>query len=99
MAFFAYPRSRTISARSLTWIWLTLVVITVGSWLLAPARFSHAVDASASVTALVLVLTFVKSRLIIRYFMEVGDGPRWLKLATDAWLAVLMIAVFGVYLA
>lgn len=86
------------TVRSLTWVWIALVVITVGSWMLAPAHAGHAVQASAAVTALVLVLTFVKSRLIIRHFMEVRDAPRWLRLATDAWLGVLMALVFGIYL-
>ena len=53
---------------------------------------------SVGVTAVVLVLALVKSRLIIRYFMEVRSAPAWLKWATDAWLAVLFVAVFGIYL-
>lgn len=86
------------TARALTLTWVVLVAITVGSWWLAPAHFANTVEPSAAVTALVLALAFIKSRLIIQYFMEVHTAPRWLKLATDAWLALLIGAVFVIYL-
>ncbi len=51
------------------------------------------------ITAVVLTLALVKSRLIIRYFMEVRTAPpRWLRSATDAWLVVLFGAAFVIYL-
>ncbi|RAV18334.1 prokaryotic cytochrome C oxidase subunit IV family protein [Mycolicibacterium sp. GF69] len=89
---------RTSPARAMTWTWVALTAITIGSWWLAPAHFTDTVHASASITALVLALTFVKARLIIRNFMEVGSGPRWLKRSTDAWLGLLLAAVFVIYL-
>lgn len=84
--------------RTMTWVWAALVVITVGSWWLAPAHVTDTVHASTPITALVLVLTAVKSRLIIRYFMEVRGAPRWLRRSCDGWLAVLFAAVFVIYL-
>ncbi|WP_029108153.1 cytochrome C oxidase subunit IV family protein [Mycobacterium sp. URHD0025] len=84
--------------RAVTRTWLVLVAITVGSWWLAPAQYSEALRASVPITALVLALTLVKSRLIIRQFMEVRTAPRWLKLATDGWLVVLFGAIFTIYL-
>ena len=36
--------------------------------------------------------------MIIRYFMEVRTAPRWLKLATDGWLAVLWVTILAIYL-
>ena len=86
------------ASRAMTWAWLVLVPITVASWWLAPAHAVGAAVPSVGVTAVVLVLALVKSRLIIRYFMEVRSAPAWLKWATDAWLAVLFVAVFGIYL-
>jgi hypothetical protein len=50
------------------------------------------------ITVAVVALGFVKGRLIIRYFMEVQTAPRWLKVATDAWLVVLWLAVLAIYL-
>ncbi|KUI37146.1 prokaryotic cytochrome C oxidase subunit IV family protein [Mycobacterium sp. IS-1496] len=86
------------TGRALTWAWAVLTAITVGSWWLAPAHFTDTVAASTPITALVLVLTFVKSRLIVRYFMEVRTAPRWLKRACDCWLAALFATVFVIYL-
>ena len=86
------------TARAMTWGWIALTAITLGSWWLAPAHFTTTVVASTPITALVLVLAIVKVRLIFRYFMEVHTAPRWLRLATDAWIAVLFGAVFVIYL-
>ena len=84
--------------KAVTRTWLLLVAITVGSWWLAPAQYSDALQASVPITALALALTLIKSRLIIRQFMEVRTAPRWLKLATDGWLVVLFGAIFTIYL-
>ncbi|SEH53209.1 Cytochrome C oxidase subunit IV [Mycolicibacterium rutilum] len=86
------------TARTMTWTWVALTAITVGSWWLAPAHFTDTVHPSTPITALVLMLTAIKARLIIRNFMEVGTAPRWLKHSTDAWLIVLLVAVFVIYL-
>ncbi|OBG85984.1 prokaryotic cytochrome C oxidase subunit IV family protein [Mycobacterium sp. NS-7484] len=87
-----------MTERAVTQTWLVLVAITVGSWWLAPAQYSATLAASVPITVLVLALTLVKARLIIRQFMEVRTAPRWLKLATDGWLVVLFGAVLTIYL-
>ncbi|CKI57107.1 cytochrome C oxidase subunit IV family protein [Mycolicibacterium smegmatis] len=92
------PTTSGESTRSITWVWLALTAITIGSWWLAPAHITGTVQASTTITAVVLVLTFVKCRLIIRHFMEVRTAPRWLGHATDAWLVVLLTTVFVIYL-
>ncbi|MGE2715078.1 cytochrome C oxidase subunit IV family protein [Mycolicibacterium litorale] len=86
------------SARAMTWAWIALTAITVGSWWLAPAHFSDVVAPSVPITTLVLVLTFVKARVIMRYFMEVRTAPRWLRRACDGWLAVLFATILVIYL-
>lgn len=98
MTIFGYRQHRHETERSLTWVWLVLVAITIGSWTLAPAHITHVAQASVPVTALVLALTFVKSRLIIGHFMEVHTAPRWLRRATDSWLAALIATIFVIYL-
>ena len=85
-------------SRIVTWTWLALTAITLGSWWLAPAQYTGALHPSIPITALVLVLTAVKTRLIVRNFMEVRTAPRWLRFATDGWLAVLFLAIFAIYL-
>ncbi|KBR64853.1 hypothetical protein X425_01489 [Mycobacterium avium XTB13-223] len=54
--------------------------------------------ASVPITVAVVVLGFIKGRIIIQYFMEVRTAPRWLKLFTDAWLTVLWAGIFAIYL-
>lgn len=82
----------------MTWTWLVLVAITIGSWWLAPAHSHGVVSASVAVTCVVLALAVIKARLIIRQFMEVRSAPTWLKAATDGWLAALIATVLVIYL-
>lgn len=89
---------RAITARSINLAWLVLVAITIGSSWLAPAHLAGTVQPSTAITVVVVLLAAVKSRVIIQYFMEVRTAPRWLIRATDAWLAVLVAAVLGLYL-
>nr|WP_090343320.1 cytochrome C oxidase subunit IV family protein [Mycolicibacterium malmesburyense]CRL74249.1 hypothetical protein CPGR_03062 [Mycolicibacterium malmesburyense] len=91
-------RRRPSPSQVMAWTFVVLTAITVGSWWLAPAHFTDTVRPSTPVTALVLMLTFVKARLITRNFMEVRSGPRWLRRSTDAWLVLLLTVVFAIYL-
>jgi hypothetical protein len=50
------------------------------------------------ITVAIVILAFFKGRMIIRYFMEARTAPRWLKLATDAWLVVLWAGILAIYL-
>jgi hypothetical protein len=84
--------------RAMTITWIVLCAVTIGTWWLSPAHSGVEAVASVSISVAVVVLGFIKGRLIIRYFMEVGTAPRWLRLATDGWLLVLWTAVLVIYL-
>lgn len=84
--------------RPITIAWIALCAITITSWWLAPAHSGVAAVASVPITVAVVLLGAVKSRLIIRYFMEVRTAPRWLRLATDGWLIALWAGVLAIYL-
>lgn len=86
------------SSRVITHAWVLLSVITVVSWWLAPGHATGVATASTWISVAVIVLGFIKSRMIIRYFMEVRTAPRWLRLATDGWLAALWLGVLVIYL-
>jgi hypothetical protein len=86
-----------INAR-LTYVWLTLCAIAIAAWWLGPAHAHGALVASVPITIVVLALGLIKARLIIAHFMEVRTAPRWLRLATDAWLVVLWAAIVAIYL-
>jgi Prokaryotic Cytochrome C oxidase subunit IV len=88
----------TISAaRMTTYTWIILSAITIISWWLAPGH-TRGSAASVPITIAVVLLGFIKGRMIIQYFMEVRTAPRWLKLFTDAWLTVLWGGVLAIYL-
>ncbi len=89
------PRSAN---RVVTCIWVILSAITVVSWWLGPGHVRSSPIASVPITVAVQTLGLIKSRLIIRYFMVVRTAPRWLRIATDAWLGVFWGAVLGIYL-
>jgi Prokaryotic Cytochrome C oxidase subunit IV len=91
-------RPKSHSGRTTTYVWLILSAITVVSWWLAPGHPGDHVVASVPITVAVVLLGFVKGRMIIRYFMEVRTAPRWLKVSTDAWLIALWAAILGIYL-
>jgi heme/copper-type cytochrome/quinol oxidase subunit 4 len=84
----------TVTSR-ITWTWALLSALTMVSWALAATR---RFTPSTAVTIVVLAIAAVKTRTVIRQFMEVRVAPRWLRRATDAWLAVLMAAIIGLYL-
>ncbi|MEZ0363475.1 cytochrome C oxidase subunit IV family protein [Mycobacterium sp. pUA109] len=89
----------TASTRTITATWIVLSAITLISWWLSPGHASTGtVAASVPITIAVVVLAAVKGRLVIRYFMEVHRAPRWLRLATDGWLAVLWAVVLVIYM-
>ena len=80
---------RHSAAGTTTNAWIILSAITILSWWLAPGHTrGAAAAASVPITVAVILLGFIKGRMIIRYFMEVRTAPRWLKLFTDAWLTV-----------
>lgn len=78
-----------------TWAWVLLSALTAVSWVLAAtSRFTP----DTALTIVVLVIAAVKTRLVIRQFMDVRAAPHRLRHATDAWLAGLMAAIIGLYL-
>jgi Prokaryotic Cytochrome C oxidase subunit IV len=78
--------------------WAALTAATVLAWLLTPGESQAATTLGDELVAAIVVLGLVKCRLIIRYFMEVRHAPRWLRRATDGWLAVLWLTLLVVYL-
>ena len=88
------PVKGTVTSR-ITWAWALLAALTVVSWVLAA---THRFSPSTAVTIVVLAIAAVKTRIVIRQFMDVRVAPHWLRRATDAWLAVLMAAIIGLYL-
>jgi hypothetical protein len=77
--------------------WVLLSGLTILGSALALARPKQSISASTAETLAVLAIAGVKSRLILRQFMEVRTAPRWLRRTTDVGLFVLLASLFLIY--
>ena len=85
-------------ARRITYVWMVLSAVTIVTWLLGHAEEGYGRDATTAVALVVLAIAFGKVYLIIRHFMEVRSGPRWLRVFADAWIVTLWGTIVGLYL-
>lgn len=83
--------------RKLVIIWLALVGLTLVSWWAGANKGNTGLHPNAAITFGVLLMAAIKVRLVIRHFMEVHNAPALLRRLTDAWIALLMLALFGLY--
>ena len=78
----------------ITAVWLLLVGATGLSWKLGHhAGFAEPRYAGAAV----LVVSFVKVRLVMREFMELRTAPPWLRLVGDLWVVAVAALLIGLY--
>lgn len=79
-----------------TVVLIILVGLTLTSWYfgLEPATAGSGVQWSGIA---MLILAFIKVRLVIQNFMEVRDAPLPLKLSCDAWVIGALVAVCCTY--
>jgi heme/copper-type cytochrome/quinol oxidase subunit 4 len=85
-----------VSHRTITLVWLLLVILTGISWLLG-SRPAGIITAPHLAGLALLAVAFFKARLVILYFMEVSDAPRPLRIIMEAWVVVALIAVSTMY--
>lgn len=79
-----------------TKVWAFLALISIVSWGIGRGR-GDVYHPDTLITVGVLLIAAIKSRLIIRHFMEVRSAPVWLKWATDGWLLFLYLMLSGFY--
>lgn len=82
---------------AITRTWAVLMIVTVGSWALGSHQSLGADNAMAGVA--VLVLAFVKVRLIGRHFMELREAPAYARRTLDAYCMSALTALTVMYLA
>jgi hypothetical protein len=68
--------------RRVTLVWAALVGITLVSWWLG---VRYGLDEERIAAVALMILGYVKVRLIGLHFMELRDAPRWLRLLFEAW--------------
>ena len=91
MSMTAYLRGR------LTYVWMLLVAVTFVSWWLGARGQSRGLHTNVHVTAGVVAIALVKTRLVFWHFMEVRTAPRWLRFNCDGWLVFLAVMLFALY--
>jgi hypothetical protein len=81
---------KSIFLQANTAIWALLALATVLTWYMGG-------DAALNIPALMLLIAFFKSRLVIMHFMEVNHAPMALRLAGEAWGIVCCTALIVLY--
>jgi len=79
----------------ITWLWVFLIVATIASW-----EFGHGLGFGENVrlsTTAVLVIAFIKARMVILDFMEVRHAPLGLRLALEAWTVLVAGTLLVLY--
>lgn len=73
-------------------VWLGLVVATGASWWMGTGTGNP-----RHVTTAVIIVALVKTRFVLRYFMEVRLAPAVLKYLADAWVVLVCAAILALY--
>jgi apolipoprotein N-acyltransferase len=86
----------TLKSR-LSLVWLGLSVITVVSWWIGSRHGQQSFVPNAAISYSVILMAALKIRVIVSEFMEVRHAPPLLRRLMDAWLALLVISLLGIY--
>ena len=81
------PAITSVPSRRLIAVWVVLMLSMLGSWV---SLGSMAVTLA---TAIVIALALLKAMLVVAYYMEVADAPRWLKALCGTWIALVFTIV------
>lgn len=87
---------RTLFSARVLVVWTLLVLATVVSWTIGHRQMTTGAIPAANVV--ILVLALCKADLVGRYFMELRNAPRGLRISFDAWclgVGVLLISLLS----
>jgi caa(3)-type oxidase subunit IV len=73
-------------------VWLVLLAATLLSW-----ESAHSADGYRLASAVVLLIAFLKARLIGLEFMELRTAPRALRFIFEAWVVVACGTLLALY--
>jgi hypothetical protein len=78
-----------------TVIYLVLAAATVFSWFIGT---EEATSHETLVGSVVILIAFVKLRLVGIHFMEIGDAPRALRVVFEAYVLATFVVTVTLYL-
>lgn len=84
--------------RRLSLVFVLLTGVTILSWWLGAGGGRQAFSPHAGITAAVLLIAAIKVRMIAWEFMELRHAPAIVRRIADAWLALLVAVLLGLYL-
>ena len=76
-----------------TIVWWLLLAITAASWALSALEGSSLQMEARAARIAILVLAFVKVRLVLMHFMELAHAPVGLRAAAEAWVVLICAAL------
>lgn len=85
------------SSRTALVVWAVLVGATLASWWLGIDEGGDPGDGASVATIGVLVIAFVKVRLVGRHFMEVRGAPLLLRVLFDVYVVAICTALCVIY--
>lgn len=89
----------SLLAKPVSAAWLLLMLATGLSWWLGLDQ-GVAADQQGDyryISSGLIIIAFIKVRIVIRYFMEVRQAPLALKLVCDAWVVLVCGTIIYLY--
>ena len=89
--------------KSLLWTketiaWLVLACLTGVAWISGNEYAHVTVEQYKYITVGLMVLAFFKIRLVVMYFMEIGNAPLPLKAIFEVWVVGVCAVIITLYL-
>jgi caa(3)-type oxidase subunit IV len=78
-----------------TAVWVVLIAATIATWTLGT---NHGIANHTLASVVILLIAFIKVRLVGLYFMELRDAPAVLRGLFEAYCAIACTVVIGVFL-
>jgi heme/copper-type cytochrome/quinol oxidase subunit 4 len=78
-----------------TGIWIVLILATITSWVLGT---DHGINNHALASVAILLIAFIKVRLVGLYFMELREAPLVLRGLFEAYCVTVCAVVVFVFL-
>ncbi len=78
-----------------TAVWIVLILATIASWTLGS---DHGLSDHTLASVVILLIAFIKVRLVGLYFMELRDAPSVLRGLFEAYCVVVCTLLVSVFL-
>lgn len=90
------PKTMSLVFNKASLVWLVLIVATAISWVIGTDSASQISYGPKTAQVLILLIAFIKIRLVLMYFMELNNAPKILKWTGEAWVVLMCSALIAV---